>query len=99
MTLYTFLHALAVGSLWTIGGVVVLLCAAIAWGWMMKRDPAEFWDRRRMDTEATYQHAPQHNRYTDSHLQIVKDGCYPDEQPFGLDFYPAVTDDSPAPAA
>lgn len=59
--MYAILHSLAVASLYLIGGTLVLIAGAHVWGWLTKRDPAEFWDSRRMQTEEVQQHAPYRN--------------------------------------
>lgn len=74
MSLYAFAHALAVGSLWMIGAVVALMVYAEVWGWLTRRDSAEFWRRREPDE--MYRHAPHYNRRVESHLRIVR-GEYP----------------------
>lgn len=87
--MYTILHAVAVASLWMIVGVVVLLVGAEVWGWLNKRDPAEFWMQRERDTQEAAEFAPYRNRDTESALPTIR-GDYDslESRPFMLDVDP-----------
>jgi hypothetical protein len=89
-----------VNALWIIGalflasvaGVVLMFVLAECWGWLMMRDPREFYRRQTQEQEqaeldAIYNHASHYNRLTESALPHIK-GDYTDYQPFMLDAEP-----------
>lgn len=60
--IFAILHALAVASLYLIGGTLVLIGGAHVWAWLTKKDPAEFWMSKQYETEEVQQHAPYRNQ-------------------------------------
>ncbi len=59
---YDIARAVAIGFLWLVGGVALLVGYAYTWSWLCMRDVREFFRTKEWDTQEASEFAPYRNR-------------------------------------